>query len=116
MCKDEKFIKFYQEFFEIKLLPYNLKVKNLYYNCLIQSIEKESIDIKNAEHCNDIIYDFYVHIFKVLRSKEAIYIKCIEKCYPNEEMMNCIEKCTEKTLEVLNQIDPLEEFEKFINY
>ena len=116
LVKDEKFNEFLKDFFETRLKPYRSRVKKLYNNCLIQSIDEKSIDMTKFDQCSSIIYDFYAHIYKVLKSKEYILPRCVESCYKTSEMITCIDQCKETTMEIYNSIDPAKEFEKFLNY
>lgn len=115
ILKDEKFRGFFDHFFQVKLKNYRQGVKRLYYNCLTECISEKSVGVQCAQNCEDMVYDFYIHITKVLEKTLEIYPICIENCYQGKEMIECIDDCTASTLETLNKIDLISEYQRVLN-
>ena len=114
IIQDKKFNDCFKDFFKVKLKRFRKRVNRLYYNCVTECIYDEYIDFECSHKCEMVFNDAYLHVINLLKRKQALYPRCIEMCHEKDEMINCIEFCSDKIIKIINEINVKAEFELFL--
>jgi hypothetical protein len=113
--REEDFNKFYDEFFQVKMLRLIKDIKIKHYRCASTCFTDQNIDDKCLNQCEQPHLNFFKHVENVLKPRLENFYSCTEKCPGNNDPVLCTETCITATIETLNQIEPEKEFKKFIS-
>ena len=112
--KEEKFNKFYDEFFQVKILKYLKNVKKNHYQCSGNCITENNIDEICMKKCQENHTKFFNQVERVLKDKISHYYVCVDECKIKKNSEFCIDQCTKDTIEKLQKIDINKEFKSFL--
>lgn len=113
--KERKFDEYYDHFFGVKLQPTLKKVKQLLYQCSYDCISETAVDEVCLKSCAQVQDRFLDRLSGLFSSRLASFPQCMERCKPKKDTEGCVDECTAATLQQLEAIDIVREFETFSN-